>query len=87
MRRHTIRVGDVAHIHPPLNLLVPVVAPVNGVAHEEKSVVQGKPYEEEEGGEHQPLLPIESFQGVNYFSALQLPSPASYQILLSRLVK
>ena len=44
--------GDVAHIHPPLNLLVPVVALVN--------VVQGKPYEEEEGGEHQPLPPIES---------------------------
>ena len=61
MRRHTIRVGDVADSHPSLNPLILVVAPVNGVAHEEKSVMPGKSYEEEEGGQNQPLSPVEPF--------------------------
>jgi hypothetical protein len=65
-------VGDVADSHPSLNLLILVVAPVNGVAHEEKSVMPCKSYEEEEGGQNQPLSPIEPFQGLNYFSDYHL---------------
>lgn len=79
--------GDIADSHPPLNLLITVVLPVNGVAHEEKSVMPGKSYEEEEGGEHHPLPPIEAFQCLNYFSELHLPSPGDCQIILYLLVK
>ena len=77
----------VADSHPPANIFILVVAPVNGVAHEEKSVMPCKSYEEEEGGEHQPLPPIEASQGLSYFFDLHLPSLMWRWMILSRLIK
>jgi hypothetical protein len=53
-----------------------MVMPVDGVAHEEHCVMDREAYEEEKGCEHQPLLPTETLQDLNYFAERHLSSDA-----------
>ena len=61
IRRHSIRMSDVAQAHPGTNRLVPVVVPVDGASHCSYNEYRGERNDQRKRQHYRPLSPLEIF--------------------------